>query len=442
MNWDWDKLKEKQNNKQTWTPFNPKNDDYTSSSDDNEKKDDSKDRKEQTEFIDFRTLYKKKQNPSGNGNNGNGGNNGQNPFVGYPNAPKKIIRIVLGLAVLLWLLSGIYIVEPDEAGVVLRFGKYAYTTEAGPHYHLPYPIEQVYKPKVTQIRQAEVGFRSKSSNTNFQQGQIQNIGDESAMLTGDENIVNIQFSIQYRVIADGAVDYLFNVENPDAVLKNAAEAAMREVIGNNYIDAALTDGKIEIQNDVSALLQSILDKYQVGLEVVSVQMQDVQPPQEVSDAFKDVASAREDKIRIINESEAYRNELIPKARGDAAAIINNAEAYKQTRIRQAEGEASRFIAVLEQYQNNPDTTKKRLVYEALENILSKPGMEKIILSEGMQSVMPILPLTPGTNQTPPANITGTQIPQTSSTVQNYQSTSTQSQSRLMRPDPYNPTTTR
>ncbi len=400
MNWDWDKLKEKQKTRQSWQPFEKKQQPRQQENEDerNQAHNDRNDARsnDEPEYIDFSDLYKKNNRRNNNGNNGNNGNDGNDGFnfSQLPKAPKNLIKFALVGVVGLWLASGIYIVQPDEAGVVLRFGKYAYTTAAGPHYHLPFPIERVYKPKVTQIKQVEVGFRSQSNINSFQQGRIQHVTDESSMLTGDENIVNIKFSIQYRIKPDAAVDYLFNVTDPDAVLKSASEAAMREVIGNNNIDAALTDGKVQIQNDVATLLQQILDKYKVGLEVVAVQMQDVQPPAEVSDAFKDVASAREDKERIINESEAYRNELIPKARGDAAAMINNAEAYKQTRIRQAEGEASRFNAVYEQYKRNPNTTKQRLVYETLENILSQPGMEKIILTDGMQNLMPVLPLAP------------------------------------------------
>ncbi len=408
MNWDWDKLKEKQKNQQSWTPFNQKNtkpeqnDEQNDYQENNQRKDNFAHKEQKNpgdDFLkDFYELSKKMRNQN-NGDDGNGPPRNNRNQDNLQDAPKKFIRFAAIAGIGLWLLSGIYIVQPDEAGVVLRFGEYAYTTTPGPHYHLPFPIETVYKPQVTQIRQAEVGFRSQSSQSNFQQGRVQNVSDESAMLTGDENIVNVQFSIQYRIKPDAAVDYLFNVESPDAVLKNAAEAAMREVIGNNLIDAALTDGKIQIQNDVATLLQSILDIYKVGLEVVAVQMQDVQPPTEVSDAFKDVASAREDKSRIINESEAYRNEILPVARGDAAQIINQAEAYKQTRIRNAEGEASRFMAILEQYQKSPNITKQRLVYEALENMMSQPGIEKVILTEGMENMLPILPLSPNAPKT-------------------------------------------
>jgi len=225
----------------------------------------------------------------------------------------------------------------------------------------------------------------------FQQGANRAVPEEASMLTGDENIVNVQFSVQYRI--KDPVEYLFNVSNPGAVVKSAAEAAMREVIGNSLIDSALTDGKLQIQTEATQLLQEILDRYKIGVQVLAVQLQNVHPPQEVSDAFKDVASAREDKSRIINEAEAYRNELLPKARGAAAAVENEAEAYKETRIRGAEGESARFLALLAEYEQARDITKKRMYLEAMEEILSRPGMEKLVLpSEAAGRTLPLLPL--------------------------------------------------
>jgi membrane protease subunit HflK len=297
------------------------------------------------------------------------------------------------VVVAVWILSGIYIVQPDESGVVLRFGRYVRTEAPGPHIHLPYPIEQVFKPKVSQVRQTAVGYRAQSVGGVFQQGRVQAVDEESAMLTGDENIITVQFNIQYQIKTDGAVDYLFNVIRPDQVVKRAAEASMREVIGKNTLDSALTDGRVKIQNDVAELLQNILDRYQVGVQVVAVQMQDVQPPQEVRDAFKDVASAREDKQRSINQAEAYRRDILPKAQGQAKETVNQAEAYRQTRIREAEGEAQRFLSVMTEYEKAPDVTKKRMLYETFEDILSKPGMEKLVLpSDAGSKVLPLLPL--------------------------------------------------
>lgn len=315
--------------------------------------------------------------------------------MGAPNG-RQLLWIIGGI-VLLWLLSGIYIVEPQEQGIVLRFGEYVRSVEAGPHYHLPFPIETVYKPEVTRVLRSEVGFRSMGQDKTFQQGRIQPRTEEASMLTGDENIVNVQFSVQYKM--KDAVQYLFNVANPHDTVRNAAEAAMREIIGKSLIDSALTDGKLKIQNDATELLQSILDRYEVGIQVLAVQLQDVHPPQEVIDAFKDVASAREDKSRIINEAEAYRNEILPVARGKAAEMVNTAEAYRATRVQTAEGGAQRFLSVLAEYEKAKDVTKKRLYFEAVEDILNNAG-EKIILPGGaVDRVLPFLPVDRGPRPT-------------------------------------------
>ena len=210
------------------------------------------------------------------------------------------------------------------------------------------------------------------------------------MLTGDENIVNVQFSVQYKI--SNPVEYLFNVVDQPALVRNAAEAAMREVIGNSQIDSAITDGKLKIQSDATQLLQQILNRYAAGIQIIAVQLQDVHPPKEVIDAFKDVASAREDKSRIINEAEAYRNELLPKARGQAAAIRNDAEAYAAQRKQNALGEAERFTYVRVQYEKAPKVTEQRLYYETMEDILSNSS-EKVLMDAGAaQKVLPYLPL--------------------------------------------------
>ncbi|WP_346665713.1 FtsH protease activity modulator HflK [uncultured Mailhella sp.] len=375
MNWDWDKLQEKrqQQQKNGWGSAGRGNWGKGDDDRDDSQKNDNRNRQ------------------------GGGSPKGGRPSFSWPKAPQidglpKMRWWILG-ALVVWMLSGIYIVQPDESGVVLRFGKYVRTENPGPHIHLPYPIETVYKPKVSQVRQTAVGYRAQSVGGVFQQGRVQAVNEESAMLTGDENIINVQFNIQYQIKPDGAVDYLFNVIQPDQVVKRAAEASMREVIGKTTLDSALTDGRVQIQNDVADLLQRILDRYQVGVQVVAVQMQDVQPPREVSDSFKDVASAREDKQRSINEAEAYRRDILPKAQGQAQEMINKAEAYKETRVREAEGEAQRFLSVLAEYEKAEDVTKKRMLYETFEDILSKPGMEKLVLpSDTGSRVLPLLPL--------------------------------------------------
>ncbi|MEE0815782.1 MAG: FtsH protease activity modulator HflK, partial [Desulfovibrio fairfieldensis] len=302
----------------------------------------------------------------------------------------RAVLLVLLAVVGLWLLSGIYIINPDEQGVVLCFGKYERTEGPGPHYAWPVPIETVYKPQVTQVLRSEVGFRSVGQSATFQQGQVRTIPEEASMLTGDENIVNVQFSVQYKI--SDPVQYLFNVSAPAALVRNAAEAAMREVIGNSQIDSAITDGKLKIQSEATQLLQQILNRYGAGIHVIAVQLQDVHPPQDVIEAFKDVASAREDKSRIINEAEAYRNELLPKARGQAAAMRNQAEAYSATRVRNAEGDASRFDALRVEYEKAPKVTKQRLYYETMEDILAGAGEKVLMDGAAAARALPYLPL--------------------------------------------------
>ncbi len=303
-------------------------------------------------------------------------------------------KLILGIMVLLWLLSGIYIVEPAEVGVVLRFGAYERITEPGPHYHLPYPVETVITPNVSEIRRIEVGFRSLGHGDQYGQSQVRLVPEEALMLTGDENIVDVQFIVQYQINDPQA--YLFNVSDQTETVKSAAEAAMRGVVGDNKIDSTLTDGKLEIQNQTRDHLQEILDNYGAGIRVVAVQLQDVHPPKEVVDAFKDVASAREDRSRIINEAEAYSNDIIPRARGLGAQFINEAEAYKRSKVLQSQGDANRFLAVLKEYNKAKEVTRTRLYLETMEKIYSSPGMEKIIIGENLtNSVLPLLQLNQG-----------------------------------------------
>ncbi|NJB67877.1 membrane protease subunit HflK [Desulfobaculum xiamenense] len=302
-------------------------------------------------------------------------------------------KIVFGVAALLWLASGIYIVGPDEVGVVQRFGAFDRQTEPGPHYRWPFPVESVQTPKVTQIRRVEVGLRTVGRRAASSPSQFQDVPQESLMLTGDENIVDVQFIVQY-LISDARA-FLFNVKDQHETVKSVAEAAMREVIGRNRIDAVLTSDKLAVQNEARDQMQEVLDRYGSGVRVVAVQLQNVHPPKEVIDAFKDVASAREDKSRFINEADAYRNDLLPKARGQAAALLNQAEAYKQTQIKRAEGEAARFVSVLKEYEKAKDVTRKRMYLETMEKILSNPEMEKIIMSdEALRGAVPYLPLSP------------------------------------------------
>lgn len=324
---------------------------------------------------------------------------GRGPFAGIPSLriPKfnlpgfKMPRLPLLIAILglMWLATGIYIIAPDEKGVVLRFGKWVATTDPGPHYHLPTPIETVLKPKVTEVKRIEVGFRT------IDQGPPARYSDvprESLMLTGDENILDIDIIVQYRILDPGK--FLFNIRDPHVTVRVASEAALREVIGANTIDEALTVGKFAIQENTKRLLQQILDSYESGLQIVAVQLQDVHPPDQVREAFRDVASAKEDKIRLINEAEGYRNAILPETRGRAAQIVNNAEAYMEEKILKAKGDADRFKSVLAEYEKAKDITRTRLYLETMEEIL--PEMDKFILGgDSGRSVLPILPLGKG-----------------------------------------------
>lgn len=375
MTWDWDKLQEKRQKNQNARKLPPPPPDNPL---------DEGDEVEQGKRKPDNQRYLL---------NGGSGGDGDNPFhkiskIKWPR--RRLVFLIIFAALAVWLLSGIYIVNPDEQGVVLRFGKYARTVGPGPHYALPEPIEEVYKPQVTQVLRSEVGFRSVGQASSFQQGQVKTVSEEASMLTGDENIVNVQFSVQYKI--KDPVEYLFNIMAPTALVRTAAEAAMREVIGNSEIDSAITDGKLKIQNDATALLQQILDRYGAGIQVIAVQLQDVHPPKEVIDAFKDVASAREDKSRIINQAEAYRNELLPRARGQAAALKNEAEAYSVTRVRTAEGEAARFDAIRKEYDKAPTVTRQRLYYETMEDILQHSGEKVLLDANTAGKALPYLPL--------------------------------------------------
>ena len=283
-----------------------------------------------------------------------------------PTFSPKFVIIIAVIAIAVYFLYGtIFIIGPDEEGVVLRLGKYIRSETPGVHIKLPYPIESLYVVKVTQVKRLEVGFRTLS--TNLGNSQYRYISQEALMLTGDENIVSIEMIVQYRV--KNAYNYLFKVIEPDDLLKIATESALRQVIGNSNIDKVLTVGKYEIQEEVRTLLQIIGDKYFSGIKIIGVQLQDVTPPKEVEAAFKDVASAKEDKNRYINEAEGYKNDIIPKTRGEAARITKESESYKIAKIKQAEGDVERFLKMLAEYKKGEDITRERLYLETMEHVL-------------------------------------------------------------------------
>lgn len=296
------------------------------------------------------------------------------------------ISIIIIIIVVIWILSGIYTVAPNEVGVVKRFGKFVYTTTPGVHYRFPYPIESVLKVKVDEVKKMEIGYMTVSMGP---PARYRDIPEESLMLTGDENIVSIQFILQYKI--KDAINYLFDVRDVRETVKDAAEAAMREVVGKINIDEVLTVKKFQVQQDVKNLTQKILDSYKTGVLIQVVQLQDVHPPKSVIEAFRDVASAKEDKIKIINESEGYRNDILPKAKGGASKIVNEALAYKEAKIKGAKGDTSRFIQILKEYRKAKNITKTRLYIETMEEVL--PSVKKIIIEDKTgKNVLPILPL--------------------------------------------------
>ena len=302
-----------------------------------------------------------------------------------PDVKKPITLFIIG-AIAVWALSGFYRVDADEQGVVLRFGKYTNMTQPGLNYHLPFPIEFVMTPKVSRVNRIDVGFRSSNEGS---RGTIGDIKEESAMLTGDENIVDINYSV-FWVIKD-ASKYLFNIQDPIGTIKVVAETAMREVIARKKIQTILTQGRAEIEIEVQKIMQQILDSYNSGVDITQVQAQKSDPPAQVIDSFRDVQAAKADKERAQNEAEAYANDVIPRARGEAAKIVQEAEGYKKEVVAQAEGEASRFIAIYNEYAKAKTVTQERMYLETMEKVLS--GVNKIIIDKQSGSgVVPYLSL--------------------------------------------------
>jgi len=296
---------------------------------------------------------------------------------------KSIISVVAVVIIALYLASGIFVVAPDEQGVIRRFGKFVRIESPGLNYHLPFPIETVVTPAVTQVKRVEIGFRTITFGP---PARYREIPTEALMLTGDENIVSAEAIVQYKI--KDPVNYLFNIILPEQTVRSAAEAALRQVIGERKIDEALTVGKYEIQEETKKLLQTLLDSYKAGILVVAVQLQDVNPPKEVQDAFKDVASAKEDKSKYINQAQGYKNDIIPKARGEAVKMTKEAEGYKIERIKKAEGDIAKFNSILTEYKKGESITQARLYLEAMEEIL--PNMNKIIV--GLDENQPLINL--------------------------------------------------
>src|SRR6187397_24695 len=308
---------------------------------------------------------------------------------------RGVLLIVLA-ALLVWGFSGFFKVEPDELGAVLRFGKYTRDAQPGLNYHLPYPIETVLTPKVTRVNRIDIGMRLIEDPRRTSQ-QIRDIPEESLMLTGDENIVDVDVSVFWQVKVGGAKDYLFNIQNPEGTVKAVAESAMREVVGRSDIQPILTGARQSIETSVHELMQKVLDTYQAGVQVTQVQMQKVDPPAQVIESFREVQAARADLVRLQNEAETYANQKVPEAKGQASKILQDAEAYKSQTVAEATGQASRFGKVYEEYKKAPQVTRQRIYLETMERVFG--GTDKIILDSGSSTqggnnsgVVPILPL--------------------------------------------------
>ncbi len=291
--------------------------------------------------------------------------------------------LILAIAAVVWLFSGIYIVDAGKQGVVLRFGKFTEATLPGPHWHIPYPVEQVEIVDVEQRRFVEIGYRSAGGS---QSAVV--VPREALMLTQDENIVNIQLAVQYQV--SDARKYLFNVRDPQAVLKQVAESSIREVVGKSQMDFILKEGRAEVATKTKTFMQRVLDSYDSGLLVSDVNMQDAQPPEEVQGAFSDAIKAREDKERLKNEAETYANGVVPKARGAAARQLQEAEGYKAAVTAKAEGEANRFLALLVEYKKAPEVTRKRLYIDTMESVMLSTS--KVVIDSDSGNSLMYLPI--------------------------------------------------
>ncbi len=306
---------------------------------------------------------------------------------------KVFIALVFVGLVVVWLSSGFYRVQPDEHGVILRFGEWSRTqTEPGLGYHLPWPIETVQTPNVTFQRRIEIGFRGSvnSSGRRVTYSGVQDVEQESLMLTGDENIIDIDFVVVWSV--KDAKDFLYNVRDPEGTIKKVAESTMREVIGQTDIQPALTQARTNIEDRTRDVMQKALNSYNAGVAIEKIQLQKVDPPAAVVDAFNEVQRARADRERLRNEAEAYRNDILPKARGRAEELFQQAEAYREKVINEAEGEAERFISVYNAYAKAKDVTAKRLYLETMEEILSKSNKYIVDDKLGGNGLVPYLPV--------------------------------------------------
>ena len=335
-------------------------------------------------------LHESKGSGDRGGGSRGGGSSNKPPFdipqIQIPKFKPSMFWIIGGLLLMVWIIPGtFYFVEPDEEGVVVTFGKFSRVAQPGMHFKFPSPVEHASTPKVRKVRRAEIGFRT------TQGGGLQKVPAEALMLTGDQNIIDINLVVQYKVM--DSVSYLFNIRRVHKLVRNVSETIVRAIVGSRNIDEALTTGKAVIQITAQEQIQTLLDKHKSGVQIVTIQLQDVHPPEQVASAFKDVVSAREDKERMINEAQGYRNAVIPEARGQAAQIVRASEAYREEKISMAKGDGQRFTLQFNEYKKAPAITRKRIYLETMEEVL--PSMQKFVMGNNKQGVLPILPLRPG-----------------------------------------------
>lgn len=314
-------------------------------------------------------------------------------FPGTNFEGKNFLLLLVGAIFIVWLISGFFIVHEGQQAAITRFGKFVRIATAGPNYHFPYPIEKATKIYVDNIQKEEIGYRSTTTtgkHIGFAKSAIDKVlPEESLMLTGDENILDINFSVQWQIA--NLEDYLYNVENVRETVKSAAESAMREVIGSTPMAYVQTEGRAQAEVKTKELLQRMLDEYKSGVQIVNLQLEKVDPPTEVIDAFRDVQTAKADKERAINKAEAYRNSIIPEARGEAAKILQEALGYKMQVTDKAQGDAKRFNEIYAEYKKSKDVTKKRMYIDAIEEMI-KDNRSVIISNDLSRSVVPYLPL--------------------------------------------------
>src|SRR5687768_5657275 len=327
----------------------------------------------------WRNFNKKLNNLLKRKGGGNGPGGGEGPAGGQPKRYNASIGLLIGLLLLLWIGSGFYIVNEGQRGIVLRFGKYVESTQAGLRWHLPYPIEVVEAVNVSQVRTVEIGYRNNVRSK---------VLKESLMLTDDENIIDIQFAVQY--ILKNPEEFLFNNREPENAVLQAAETAIREIIGKSKMDFVLYEGREQVAAKATELMQGILDRYKIGIAISRVTMQNAQPPEQVQAAFDDAVRAGQDRERQKNEGQAYANDVIPKARGNAARLNEEAEGHRQRVVEQAEGDASRFRQIVAEYNMAPQVTRDRLSIEAMQQILTTSS--KVLIDQKGGNSLLYLPL--------------------------------------------------